>query len=100
MKDKLTVQEAAMYYGCEFITDNSQGFINYASLQYFEQLQNPKLLLRHLSDMTDEEDTEADDIFYAIADINSEDFELQVKGYAAVTKYLISKGFDVFGYIQ
>jgi hypothetical protein len=104
---KLTVQDIAMFYGCmvkyESVSEYFGRFRNYKvgsiyclKAQILEGIQQEhifKPILRPLSDMTETEKREVEGCLM-------DDYEFGFLHKPFTVKYLISKHFDVFGWIE
>lgn len=93
------------YLGCKIYDDADEETPKILDIRDFKWISEcieggrMKPILRPLSDMTEEEDQEADDLYILHADKHSEDFERVTIANAAVTQYLLSKHFDLFNLI-
>lgn len=106
MQKELTPQIAAMYLGCEVETAAGYGNIYSVSADFarvnfgwqkpmeylgFDEI---KLVLRPLSDMTEEENTHVQAIVDRMGAVHD------AANMAEITAYLTSKHFDLFGLIE
>lgn len=100
---ELTPQIAAMYLGCEAETPKGIGRIEgvdvfgmvWVNVDLCVNISKVTLLLRPLSDMTDDEAKEIDFLVFDFNE-NTTHFER----HAARTTYLLSRHFDLFGLIE
>jgi hypothetical protein len=100
---KLTVQDLAMFIGCEYIGewDGKTRKLDIGSIPTIvgSRVGDVKLILRPLSDMTDEEKKELC-IVRDWPDYKTVMNNLYWKYSPEMFKFLISKHFDVFGWIE
>jgi hypothetical protein len=99
--NKLTVQDLAMFLGCTIVRDKyTKGVLDTSTLEYIEEFNiahEVKPILRPLSDMTAEEEK-----YFESFVVDSEAITMNdnLKDMAVITKMLIEKRFDVFGWVE
>jgi hypothetical protein len=125
-QEKLTVQDLAMFIGCEVIKTNDSNYgkiksvhggnVPYIEIEYNScilpvPIEDVKLILRSIDSMTDDEAYEVGELTDFWNPGVAEDYKRrkiwlikqqahQVRFKAHALKFLISKNFDVFGWIE
>jgi len=101
MKKTQAAEVVHLYLGCKLLYKDSESVADFIYCDQFtkDRMSNFKLILRPLSSMTNEEDKECHNIMLG-------EFEEKVQKQSIVhyeaekIKYLLSKGFDLFGLIE
>jgi len=104
---KLTAADLALYLGCECMAYTRAGTIDIVNARGFcivsdgvyswsEPLKNIKPILRPLSDMT--EDEANNEVWETVPEYN--DFKGLVCHVSPAFRYLLSRHFDLFGWIE